>query len=312
MADERPAEGTATDVPTDDGTDVLPLGRAPRPSTGPELAVRLRDAFVEHAHPDVAHVERLRVHATVDGPDVPALDVDLSGLVVRTTSGGGRPTETTLPPVPVGDLIDPAARREDGTLRHLRIEAHPVTVEGVPVDVVVDADDVRFRWVEGADGSLGVELVDPGATGSGELVRGFVRVTAPQRDLIAAARRLIEKTLQETGGLVLTSFDVQVDSAGPRAATAGGFARVRKRILSASIRARIAVDVDEHLVLTVRELSLTSRNPVVAAALLVARNHVDEARGRTVDLAAELPPGLRLADVRLDVDESVAISARFA
>jgi hypothetical protein len=35
-------------------------------------------------------------------------------------------------------------------------------------------------------------------------------------------------------------------------------------------------------------------------------------QGQTVDLAADLPAGIRLADVRLDVGESIAVSARFA
>ncbi|WP_251150869.1 hypothetical protein [Cellulosimicrobium sp. Marseille-Q4280] len=314
MAHDRTTEDISTDDRrrADDRPDVLLLGRAPRPVTGAELAARVRSALVEEVAGDLAegaveHLDRLRVSATVDGPDVLTLDVDLSGVVVRPTlsaDGDATPTDERAAPVPAD-----AAAREDGVLRRLRVDAHPVTMEGVPVDLVLEAQDVPFRWVEGTDGSLGVETVEP--DDDAPLV-GHVRVAAPQDALVATARRLVEEPLRTLGGLSLSSFDVEIESTGSRSARGTGFARVRKGILSASIHARASIEVDAAMVLTVRELSLTSRNPVVAAALLAARKHVDEAQGQTVDLAAELPAGIRLADVRLDVGESVAVSARFA
>ncbi|WP_454044030.1 hypothetical protein [Cellulosimicrobium sp. Marseille-Q8652] len=315
MADDRTTEDTRTDDRP--RVDVLPLGRSPRPVTGAELGARVRSAVVEMVAGDLAegaveHLDRLRVDATVDGPDVPTLDVDLSGMVVRptrSTDGGAARTDAPAPTDPAVPASTDAATREDGVLRRLRVDAHPVTVEGVPVDLVLEAQDVRFRWVAGADGSLGVEPVEPGDDAP---LRGHVRVAAPQDALVEAARRLLEESLRTLGGLSLSSFEVEVESTGPRSARGSGFARVRKGILSASVHARAVVEVDAAMVLTVRELSLTSRNPVVAGALLAARTHVERAQGRTVDLAAELPPGVRLADVRLDVGESVAVSARFA
>ncbi|WP_435735793.1 hypothetical protein V5D56_13320 [Cellulosimicrobium sp. PMB13] len=311
MAHDRTAEDTSTD----DRPDVLPLGRAPRPATGAELAARVRSALVEVVAGDlsegsVEHLDRLSVSATVDGPDVPTLDVDLSGVVVRPTTSATGTTPTGEPVVPAPDGASTStAAREDGVLRRVRVDAHPVTVEGVPVDVALEALDVPFRWVEGADGSLGVELVEPDDDAP---LLGHVRVAAPQDALVETARRLIEEPLRTMGGLSLSSFDVEIESTGPRSARGAGFARVRKGILSASIHAKAVVEVDAAMVLTVRELSLTSRNPVVAAALLAARRHVEEAQGRRIDLAAELPAGLRLADVRLDVGGSIAVSARFA
>ncbi|MBD5787635.1 hypothetical protein IF650_15830 [Cellulosimicrobium terreum] len=306
---------TDASLPTDEDLrtgepDVLPLGRAPRPTTGPELAERARAALVEQVAGDlgpgaVTHLDVVRVSATVDGPDVPTLDVDLTGVVVRRAASD---TTTERASVRPGATDLASGRRENGVIRHVRVDAHPVTVEGVPVDVELSADDVPFRWVEGADGSLGVEAVEPSVDAP---LRGHVRVAAPRAALVATAGRLIGEALREAG-LTLSSFDVEIGSTGPRSAHGSGFARVRKGILSASIRAQASIEVDGAMVLTVRELSLSSRNPVVAAALLAARKHVDEARGRTVDLAAELPPGIRIVDVRLDVDDALAVSARFA
>jgi len=113
-------------------------------------------------------------------------------------------------------------------------------------------------------------------------------------------------------GLTLASLDVELESAGPRSVTLHGFARVRKGILSASVRATGTAEVDARMVLTVRDLELSSRNPVVAALLLAARGELAKAEGHQVDLVSDLPPGVRLADVRVDVGETLAVTARFA
>ena len=283
--------------------DVLPFGPAPRPTTGADVARRVHDALRDLVEEGVTGLDQVLVEAALDGPDVTTLDVDLTGVSVRLSRGGAAspPHEPWRP-----EVVGPG---EDATVRRARLEAHPLVVEDVPVDVTVLAEGLRFVWVETTDGRLGVAPEEPDEA---HPVTGHVRVGVPQDAVVDTARRLLATELA-TQGLALSSLDVEIAAAGPRAVTVRAFARVRKGILSASIHAALVADVDHRMVLTVREIDLSSRNPVVAALLVVARRQVDEVRGRTVDLAAELPAGVRLGDVHLDVDPggAVTLTARF-
>ncbi|GED11695.1 hypothetical protein [Cellulosimicrobium cellulans] len=284
--------------------DVLPLGTAPRPTTATELLARLRPVLLDALGPTVQSAERARLDADLDGADVARLDVDLTGVHVRV---GGAPSDATASGPATSDVEDVRAR-EDAALRRLRVDAHPLVVEDVPVDVVAEAEGLRFRWVEDSAGGLGVEGVEPDDAAP---LTGHARVAAPRDAIVATARRLVATELQNLG-LTLASLDVELESAGPRSVTLRAFARVRKGILSASVRATATAEVDAQMVLAVRDLELSSRNPVVAALLVAARGELAKVEGRQVDLVSDLPPGVRLADVRVDVGETLAVSARFA
>ncbi|MFD4991840.1 hypothetical protein ACFWH7_12440 [Cellulosimicrobium cellulans] len=284
--------------------DVLPLGTAPRPTTAAELLGRLRPVLLDALGPTVQGAERARLDADLDGADVARLDVDLTGVHVRV---GGAPADATTSGPATCDVED-VRSREDAVLRRLRVDAHPLVVEDVPVDVLAEVEGLRFRWVEDSAGGLGVEGVEPDDAAP---LTGHVRVAAPRDAIVATARRLVATELQNLG-LTLASLDVELESAGPRSVTLRGFARVRKGILSASVRATATAEVDAQMVLAVRDLELSSRNPVVAALLVAARGELAKVEGRQVDLVSDLPPGVRLADVRVDVGETLAVSARFA
>lgn len=284
--------------------DVLPLGTAPRPTTAAELLARLRPVLLDALGPTVQGAERARIDADLDGSDVARLDVDLTGVHVRV---GGAPSGATTSGPATSDVED-VRSREDAVLRRVRVDAHPLVVEDVPVDVVAEAEGLRFRWVEDGAGGLGVEGVEPDDAAP---LTGHVRVAAPRDAIVATARRLVATELQNLG-LTLASLDVELESAGPRSVTLRAFARVRKGILSASVRATATAEVDAQMVLAVRDLELSSRNPVVAALLVAARGELAKVEGRQVDLVSDLPPGVRLADVRVDVGETLAVSARFA
>ncbi len=294
MPDQRPA------------VDALPLGTAPRPTTTADLLARLRPAVLDALGPQIANPDAVRLDAELDGPDVARLDVELTGVRALVASPGS----TTDAPSSreVTRDVDDVRSRQDAALRRLRVDAHPLTVEDVPVDVTAEVEGLRFRWVEGSDGTLAVEGVEPD---DGAPLSGHVRVAAPREALLALVRRLVTTELQGIG-LALVSLDVELVSDGPRRVSVRGSARVRKGVLSASVRARATAEVDSRMVLTVRDVELSSRNPVVAALLLVARGELAKVEGRSVDLVADLPAGVRLADVRVETGETLAVAARFA
>src|SRR5690606_34315294 len=280
--------------------DVLPLGTAPRPTTAVELLARLRPAVLDALGPAVEGTDAVRLDAALDGPDATHLDVDVTAARVHASG-------TSVPPTPARHVED-VRSREDATLRRLRVAAHPLVVEGVPVDVTAEVEGVRFRWVEGTDGTLAVEAVEPDDDAP---LSGHVRVAAPRDEVVDTVRRIVATELHAIG-LALTALDVEVVARGPRSVSLRADARVRKGILSASVRATATAVVDERMVLTVRDVELSSRNPVVAALLVVARGELAKVEGRRVDLAADLPPGIRVADVRVEVGETLAVAARLA
>ena len=279
-----------------DATDILPLGRAPRPATGTDLADRIRAAASEQVGGQV-DVSALQVRASLDGPSVPSLEIDLTGLVVA----GARKAPPAPAPVAVRE-------REAGVVRRLTVDAHPITVEGVPVDVRAEAEQVRFSWVEGVDGSLALELVEP--TPDAPLV-GTLRVAAPQEQLKAAIQRVAEQ-VAASQGLKLTRLDVDLTSKGSRAVTVSARAQLRKGILSATATGGANATIDDSLVLTLSDVTATSGNPIVAAVLTAARGRLQALEGRRIDLGAQLPPGVRIVDLRLEVGPEIVLTARTA
>jgi len=279
---------------SDDAFDVISLGAAPRPDDGAELARRVRQALVEQAA-GITDASAVRVEATVDGAAVPTLDVDLTGVVVSGTR--------KVPPRP-GPVSVRA--REAGIVGRLRVDAHPVTVEGVRVDVQAEAENVSFSWVEGVDGSLAAELVEPTQD---DRVVGHVRVAASRDEVVAAVQR-VAADLAKAQGVTLSRLDVDLVSRGPRAASVAVRAQIRKGFLSATAEGGATATVGTDLVLTVSDVSVTSGNPLVAGMLAVARGRIQAYEGRRIDLGAQLPPGVRLVDVGLDVGDEVVLTAR--
>ncbi|MGW8566103.1 hypothetical protein [Isoptericola sp. NPDC055881] len=275
---------------------LVSLGPAPRPRTGTDLADRLRSLAAQAAGTGTTGLDRARVAAALDGPDVASLEVDLTGVAFGAQQKV--PSMTWSPAV---------VSREDGTVRHVRVEAHPLTAVDLPVDVLVEAAGLRFVWVEGTDGQVGVGTVEPD---DAHPVTGQARVAVSRAGLVATVHGLLAVSLQSQG-ITLSGLDVQIDSHGPRAAGLRIDAKVRKGFLSAAVSATASASIDAAMVLTVGDVRISSGNPLVAAMLGVVRGRVEAATNQRHDLAAALPPGVRLTDVRLDVgSDELVLSAR--
>ncbi|WP_036967688.1 hypothetical protein, partial [Promicromonospora kroppenstedtii] len=200
-------------------------------------------------------------------------------------------------------------RREPGNLHHLRLDAHQLVAVDLPVDITAELTDLRFDWVEGADGRVGIQPVEPDAD---HPVSGHARIAVDKAGLVATVRGVAAVVLQQQG-ITLTALDLDVVSRGPRAATLRIDAAIKKGVfLSARVQATASVSIDENLVLAVRDVQLNSGNPIVAALLGTVRGKVEAATSRDIDLAGKLPDGVRIADVRLDVGAQLVASARLA
>lgn len=280
--------------------DVLPFGRAPRPDSGPALTARLREVMTTNLGDHATGLDRVRIDAeTVPGsPDVARIDVDVTGLVVRAMTPADAPDPA--------ETVEHVTARDQAVARAISAQGHPVTVAGVAVDLDVEIRDLRFTWVEGADGSLSIE--ESGQSTEAP-VNGHLRAAASRDALVSTVRELATKALADQG-FTLTSLDVDLASRGPRAASIVASAKIRKGFLSASAQITATASIDQAMVLTLSDLGATSRNPVVAALLLAVRGKLDQLDGKRVDLASSLPPGVTLSDVRLEVGEQLVLSVR--
>ncbi|MFE7406713.1 hypothetical protein [Isoptericola sp. NPDC057559] len=275
---------------------LLPLGPAPRPTSGDDLAARLRALAVRAAGPGVTGLDRAQVRAELDGADVASLELDLTGVAfgAQQKAPGVEWSPATV------------VSREEGTVRRLRVDAHPLTAVDLPVDVLVEAAGLRFAWVEGSDGQVGFEPVEPD---DAHPVTGQASVAVSRAGLVATVHGLLAVSLQSQG-ITLSDLDVQIDSHGPRAAGLRIEAKIRKGFLSAGVSATASASIDAQMVLTVGDVRISSGNPLVAALLGAVRGRVEAAANQRHDLAAALPPGIHLSDVRLDVGEDLVITAR--
>ncbi|WP_277213355.1 hypothetical protein [Isoptericola croceus] len=277
---------------------LLPLGTAPHPTTGDDLAARLRDTLQDAARGQVHGLDQARIEANLDGADVHPLDIDLTGVAV------GVPTEGDTAEVPSWspDIVS----RDDAVLRTLHLDAHPLTAVDLPVDLTAELQGVRFAWVAAADGSVGVELVEPSEDSP---VTGSARLAVSREGLAGTVRGLLTVALAGNG-VQLTGFDLQIDQTGPRDAAIAIEASIKKGMfLSAKINATASAAVDSEMVLTVGDVQLSSGNPIVAALLGAVKGRAEAVAGQRIDLAEALPPGVRLTDVRLDVGDEVVVSA---
>lgn len=275
--------------------DRIRLGHAPRPTDGADLARRIR-ALVIAAEPSGVRCTT-EATATMDGADVADLDIDLSGTVIADAADRDRSRLE-----PQGAVVS----REDATVRRMRVLAQPLRVAGADVRLDAELEDVPIRWLETDANETAVEM----RGGSDERpVRGRLVVAVPEAQLAGAIRRVADAMLREHG-VTIAALDLDVRSSGPRELQVVADAKVRKGFLSASVHGGATATVDDQMGLTLRGITVESGNPLVGALLAVARGRIHGFEGERIDLVRELPEGIRVQDVRVDVGDEVVLEAR--
>ncbi len=274
----------------------VPLGSAPRPATGDDLAARVRGLLAASAGSGITGLDGARTTGVLDGSDIESFELDLTGVTFGPQS---KPTVD-------GWASPQVTSRVPATAVRLRLDAHPLTAIDLPVDVTAEAQGIRFAWVEGTDGTVGAQPIEPDHD---HPVTGHARVAVDQRGLAGMVRGMLSVALA-SHGVTLTDLGVDISSQGPRAVSVHASAKVRKGFLGASAEVTASAEIDESMVLVIDDVRLTSPNPLVAGMLAMVRGRVEGMANRRIDLQAALPPGVRLVDVRLDAGEQLVLSAR--
>ncbi|QNA93807.1 MULTISPECIES: hypothetical protein [unclassified Microbacterium] len=267
----------------------------------------------EEAELEVRGLADVRVSCEVAGDDLEHLTLDASDVELRvrapkngTASSAAATTPSETPAV---------VHRRRGTARTLRVTARPVRIEGVPLTIDAQVHDTPVEWLVYAEPAVagrpesrfGIEVVEEGAG-----MRGSLLASLGAADLTPLLTRVLRPAVQ-AGGMRLRRVRAHVAQDGADGIRVDVAAGVRWRVLPASARATVRVGLRPDGVITVRDIRVSSGNPVIALALRAARKPIRAEIGRSHDLNEILGLGSsapRLHDVRVTIDDDITITAR--
>lgn len=275
--------------------DSILLGHSPRPTSGAQLEKRIRTLVVAAEPAGIACTSV--IDAELDGPDVAHLRLDLTDFQLA-----GEHDRDRARLEPQGAPVS----AEDGVLRELHVRADPMLISGAQVRLVAELSDVQFRWIETDNGELAVEFSPPDAD---RPLHGWARFAVPKAQLGKAVVGLADSALLDRG-ITVSRFDLDVEQDGPQQLRVTFDAKVRKGLLGAHVTGSANAAIDDTMGVTLSGIRVESGNPLVAAMLGAVRSRIAQYEGRRIDLASELPPGIRVADVQVDVTDEVTIEAR--
>lgn len=295
-------------------TDAHPFFVAgPHPRTGAELKSLLErsiaDAAIQGAvAPGMQQVAGqmravlARCEFTMDGADVSLATADLTGLKLSTMIDDG----AAQAPDPRQDLssIPAVTGREDGVLHLLTIRAAPMLVDGIPLTADGELRDIRLQWLETASGEVGLEFPSPTPD---RPIRGYLRLSAPKEEALRGLSAFISASI-EREGLRVDRLDIDVRSSGPRQVSLAARAKVRKGLLAGKVRVLGSVEIDANLILRLRDLSITSANPVLAVMIGMVRGELERMESEPLDLKDALPPGSRVTQFQVEVDRDISFA----
>ncbi|MCE7482903.1 MULTISPECIES: hypothetical protein [Microbacterium] len=284
----------------------------------------LRRAAQDAGEVALKGLEDIEVSAALTGQDLDQLTLDATGT--KLTIGWNAPpmptdpvTNTPAPntPAPEDSPAPDIISREPGMVRSFRFSARPMRIERSPLTIDVQAFDMPIVWLTAA------EPAEPGVPESahsiipdddlGEL-RGTFHASIAKKDLVPLIRSVARPMLSE-GGIHLGRLRIEVVQDGADGIRVTAYTGVRWKLLLASARAEARIEVTKDAVITIRDLTLGSRNLLVKAALLFARKHVRTLIGRRIDLNESFTAdgtNLRLRDVRVGTGERLSVEGRFS
>lgn len=280
----------------------IPLGHGPRPSTGTELAARLRDAATAGlAGIPIAGLDAARVDAELDGADIVSFSADLSGLEIDLPADG---TDGDAGP----DAVEPAAEasRVPGELREARIQAHPAVLAGAPVDLDVRLSRLPIAWIERTDGTVDLDA------GEHELpTSGSAELSIAHEHLPVIAAVVLDTALAEAGASV-TDVAIAITGDGEDAGSLDATAKARYGVMSAGVRLRADLRIVDGRRMRLTGIDLSTKNVLAGALLGLARGELEKLEGREFDLVELLPAGVRDPRVHFTVDDdAVTFRASF-
>ncbi len=259
-------------------------------------------------------LERVKVSAELVGTDLNHLTLDATNVKLHFTVAD----HSAATPQPSGGSEPEApepALRQSGIAKDFRFVARPMHIQRTPVTVDVRLFDTPILWLtfaEPADTAVpdSVHALTPDE--DLESVRGTFHASIRTRD-IAPLITSVARPLLEEGGLRLGRVRLTAAGDGGDGIRISASAGVRWKLLMASARADAQVVITPDAVITIRDFTVGSRNPLIKFALLFVRKQVRAIVGRSIDLNESMADGgtnLRVHDVRVSADDQLSVEGR--
>lgn len=251
--------------------------------------------------------ERMKDTVDVDlvsPPNIQSIVANLSGLDFDLSSDAATKAQSQL-----SSDVTSVADRLPAVLDKLMVEAHPLVVEGVPVDFDLQVEKIPFYWVTDKDRQVWIGADD---SDLGDMSGQFT-LTISQDALQRAVRQAAEVAAAKQGVRIL-DLDLDIQQAGD-VFTVDVKARVRKSIIKAAVVARGQVTYNPNsFKFRVDKVDVHSQNPAVAVLLKMVQSQIAQFEGKTVDLNSLLAgSGKQLTEARVDVSSGdVRVTGKFS
>jgi len=219
----------------------------------------------------------------------------VSGIQISLDEARLRP-DPPRPPIVAGE-VSPALEIEQLTL-----SASPLFLGSAGVNLSGSAREVHLAQGKDSNGQL-VLSID-------KVANGQMEISIAHAELEAVITELAQ-TKGATQGITINNLQLKLQEKSPRAVSAEVQFRVRKLILSASIRVTGQIDLDDELNLKVSGLACSGEGGTAALVCGLLKPYLQKVDGREFPLMS-LPLGkIQLRDVRLTVGERLTVFAEF-
>lgn len=261
-------------------------------------------------------LDDIKVSADLNGTDLRQLTVDATGVKLRIDASDTSPPASTRSESEPADPAEPVLR-ETGIAENLRFFARPMRIQRTPVTFDLRLHDLPISWLTFAeptdpDAPTSIHAIVP--DDNAPTVRGTLHAAIRTTDIAPLVSSVMRPLLRE-GGVHLGRVRVDVTSETGDGIRFMAFVGMRWKLFAASARANGMIRVTRDAVITVEELTVGSRNPLVKVALMFARKHVRELIGQSVDLNAQLAEDgttTRIHDLSVTTGDQLTVSARFS
>ncbi|WP_293698909.1 hypothetical protein [uncultured Agrococcus sp.] len=252
--------------------------------------------------------QRTSMHVgQVVGNDIDHVNIDLTGIRIDSVEDfedfGNRVGEAFRSHGIEERRLD-AVHASPGLVKIAEIRAHPVTIFGAPYVLDGALVDVPITWLEDAGGLLAIaidENRDP------LHLTGELSLRVEQDALIDSLHVLVEQISDRDGVPVHVELrQVRFTQDTQRSVRVEASAKVSKGFVSGTAIAKATLELDNDLVFHVRELEITSKNPILSSFLKLAESRLKVKPMRLADLG---PLGERIIDVNVTVGDEIEARA---
>lgn len=267
---------------------------SPRPTDSESLHALLRDIIAEDGALTRAQVDAIRMTSQVhdEGTRIERLDLDLSGtqLSPRQLVEQAKEREQEVPDEPAKP-VSPTIVQVDAA----SFSAQPLKLGPLELRATGSAENIRYAWLEDAKGGLWVEHLK---SADGKPGHASAQFEVDTRDFEPLAREVLERA---DAKVKLLEFTPEVEAPSDREAHVRIALRCGYGIVRASIIVDAQASIDDDMVLHIKQVKFSSKNPVLALAYKAVERIVlrDGRIPETIAINEQLPSGIELTDTRI-------------